>query len=199
MVCGEPDMSWDWGLFQLINGWAGRWPVVDGIMRLLVNDYGLTTAMGLGLVALWFEGQDQTSRRSNQETVLMAIVSLVTANLLLRLCNVIYFRPRPFYSHSVNILFYYPTDSSLPSNAATVGFSLAMSIWLNNRKAGVAYFLSALLFGFSRIFCGVHFPGDILTGLLLGGGSAYILSLQRHRFDPLFSFIFSIARRLYLA
>jgi undecaprenyl-diphosphatase len=192
-------MSWDWGLFQLINGWAGQWPLVDELMRLLVNDYGLTTAMGLGLVALWLEGRDQASRRSNQETVLMSVVSLVVANILLRSCNLIYFRPRPFHSHPVNILFYYPTDSSLPSNAATVGFSLAMSIWTSNRRAGMAYFLAALLFGLSRVFCGVHFPGDILAGLLLGGGLAYVVSRQRHRLHPLFSFIISIARRLYLA
>ncbi len=192
-------MNWDLALFQLINGWAGRWPLLDGIMRLLVNDYGLTTAMSLGLVALWFEGRDQTSREKNERTVLMAILSLLAANVLLRLCNLIYFRPRPFYSHPVNLLFYYPTDSSLPSNAATVGFSLAVSVWLGNRKAGLGFMLAALLLGLARVYSGVHYPGDVLLGLLLGGGVAYALSRQSHRLASLFVFIVSIARWICLA
>ena len=144
--------NWDWALFQLINGWAGRWPLLDGVMRLLVSDYGLTTAMSLGLVALWFEGSKRAQRERNQRVVLMAILSLMVANVVLKLCNSIYFRPRPFYSHPVNLLFYHPTDSSLPSNAATVGFSLAMSVWLGNRRAGAGFILAALLFGLARIF-----------------------------------------------
>jgi undecaprenyl-diphosphatase len=192
-------MNWDWALFQLINGWVGRWPLLDGIMRLLVNDYGLTTAMSLGLVALWFEGRNRATRERNQRTVLVAVLSLLLANIVLRLCNLIYFRPRPFYSHPVNLLFYYPTDSSLPSNAATVGFSLAVSVWLKSRGAGLAFLLAALLFGLARVFCGVHYPGDILAGLLLGGGVAYALFRQRRRLDPLLAFIFSSARWICLA
>jgi len=192
-------MNLDWTLFQLINGWAGRWPLLDGTMRLLVNDYGLTTAMSLGLVALWFEGRDRTSRERNERTVLMAILSLMAANVLLKLCNLIYFRPRPFYSHPVNLLFYYPTDSSLPSNAATVGFSLAVSVWLGNRRAGLGFILAALLLGLARVYCGVHYPGDVLAGLLLGGGVAYVLSRQSRRLAPLFALILSIARRVWLA
>lgn len=192
-------MNWDLSLFQLINGWAGRSSLLDGIMRLLVNDYGLTTAMSLGLVALWFEGRDRISREKNERTVLMAILSLLVANVLLKLCNLIYFRPRPFYSHPVNLLFYYPTDSSLPSNAATVGFSLAVSVWLGNRKAGLGFLLAASLLGLARVYCGVHYLGDVLVGLLLGGSVAYALSRQSHRMTSLFAFILSTARWMCLA
>jgi len=191
--------NWDWALFQFINGWAGRWPVLDGVMRLLVNDYGLTTLMSLGLVALWFEGKEQAQRRRNQRVVLMAILSLLAANVLLKACNLIYFRPRPFTFHPVNLLFYHPTDSSLPSNAATVGFSLAASVWLGNRRAGLGFILAALLFGLARVFCGVHYPGDVLAGALLGGGVACLLSRQSRRFGLLFSFLLDLARRMCLA
>jgi undecaprenyl-diphosphatase len=191
--------NWDWALFQLINGWAGRWPLLDAVMRFLVNDYGLTTAMSLGLVALWFEGSRRAQRERNQRVVLMAILSLMVANVVLKLCNSIYFRPRPFYSHPVNLLFYHPTDSSLPSNAATVGFSLAMSVWLGNRRAGAGFILAALLFGLARIFCGVHYPGDVLAGAILGGGLAYVVSRQRRWVDPLFALVLNIGRWLCLA
>ncbi|MEA3346287.1 MAG: phosphatase PAP2 family protein [Chloroflexota bacterium] len=206
-------MEGDWVLFQLINGWAGRWPLLDGIMRPLVNDYMLTTAMSLGLVALWFacpvaphtgtvrhrEGKGQAERERNQRAVLMAILSLLAANLLLKLCNIIYFRPRPFHAHPVNLLFYHPTDSSLPSNIATMGFALAVSVWIGNRKAGLGFILAALLLGFARVFCGVHYPGDVLAGALLGGGVAYALSRQGRWLDLLLDFVLRVARAMYLA
>jgi len=192
-------MDWDWALFQLINGWAGRWPLLDGVMRLLVNDYGLPTAMSLGLVALWFEGRERIGRERNQRAVLLAVLSLLAANVLLKLCNFIYFRPRPFYSHPVNLLFYHPTDSSLPSNAVTVGFSLAVSVWLGNRTAGLGFILAALLFGLARVFCGVHYPGDVLAGALLGGGVAYALSRQSRWVAPLSALVLNIARWMCLA
>lgn len=192
-------MDWDWALFQLINGWVGHWPLLDGVMRLLVNDYGLTTAMSLGLVALWFEGRERVSRERNQRAVLGAILSLLAANVVLKLCNAIYFRPRPFYAHPINLLFYHPTDSSLPSNAATVGFALAVTVWLWNRKAGLGFILAAMLFGFARIFCGVHYPGDVLAGALLGGGVAYALARPRRWLDLLFDIVLRVARAMFLA
>lgn len=192
-------MNWDWTLFQFINGWVGKWPLLDGIMRLLVNDYGLTTAMALGLVALWFEGGERAEREGNQRAVLMAILSVMLANVLLKLCNMVYFRPRPFETHAVNLLFYHPTDSSLPSNVATVGFALAVSLWTWNRRAGLAFGIAAILLGLSRVFCGVHYPGDVLAGVVLGGGVAYALLRQSRWFGPLCDFVIDIARRMYLA
>lgn len=192
-------MDWDWALFQLINGWAGRWVLLDEAVRLLANDYGLTTTMALGLVALWFEGRYRTRREQNQRAALTAISSLLVANVLLKLCNAIYFRPRPFYAHSVNLLFYHPTDSSLPSNAATVGFGIAVSVWLRNRRAGLGFIVAALLFAFARIFCGIHYPGDVLVGVLLGGGVSYLLTRQRRWLDPVFDLVLRLARAMFLA
>jgi len=189
----------DWALFQLINGWAGRWPLLDKIMLLVASDYGLTTAMALGLVMLWFEGRDRAGRERNQRAVLMAALSLVVANVVLKLCNLIYFRPRPFHDHAVHLLFYRPTDSSFPSNVATVGFSLAVSLWQRHHGAGIAFTVAALLLGFSRIFCGVHYPSDILAGAFLGGGVAYLLAHQSHRLDPVWDIFLSVARWMYLA
>ena len=192
-------MDWDWALFQLINGWAARWPLLDAAMRLLANDYGLTTAMSLGLVALWLEGRDRGEREENQRAVLMAIFSLLATNVLLKLCNAVYFRPRPFYAHSVNLLFYHPTDSSLPSNAATVGFAIGVSVWLRNHRAGLGFIFAALFFGFARVLCGIHYPGDVLAGALLGGGVSYFLTRQRRWLDRVFDLALRLARAMSLA
>ena len=192
-------MSFDFQLFQLINDLADHNDVLDGLMRLLVNDYLLTAGLSLILVALWFEGQDQDRRERNQKAVLRAIITLFIANIILKLCNLIYFRPRPFIDHEVNLLFYRPTDSSFPSNPATVGFSLAIAIWLHNRRPGALLFVLATLFGLSRIYCGVHYPSDIVAGALLGGLSAYLVVRKGGFIDPVLSLMIRTGRRLYLA
>ena len=192
-------MSLDLRLFRLINNLAGRNDVLDGLARLLVNEYFLTTTMALILVISWFEGRDQDRRERNQRAILRAIIALFIANIILKLCNLIYFRPRPFDSHEVNLLFYQPWDSSFPSNPATVGFSLAVAIWLHNRRPGALLLVLATLFGLSRIYCGVHYPADVIAGALLGGLSAYVVVRKGGFIDPVVSLIIRTGRRLYLA
>ncbi|MEE8163790.1 MAG: hypothetical protein V3T92_07305, partial [Anaerolineae bacterium] len=67
-------MSFDLQLLQWINNLAGLNVFLDGLMRLLVNDYFLTTAMSLILVIFWFEGQDRDRRERNQRALLRAII-----------------------------------------------------------------------------------------------------------------------------
>ncbi|MEE8162501.1 MAG: phosphatase PAP2 family protein, partial [Anaerolineae bacterium] len=143
--------------------------------------------------------QDQDQRERNQRAILRAIIVLFVANIVLKLCNLVYFRPRPFVDHEVNLLFYRPTDSSFPSNPATVGFSIAAAIWLYNRRLGALLLVLATLFGLSRIYCGVHYPSDIIAGALLGALSAYLVVRKGGFIDPVISLIIRTGRRLYLA
>ena len=192
-------ISFDLQLFRLINNLAGHNAFLDGLMRLLVNEYFLTTIMSLILVVFWFEGQDRDQRERNQEAILWALVALLVANVILKLCNLVYFRPRPFDSHEVNLLFYRPWDSSFPSNPATVGFSVATAIWLHNRRLGALLLVLAASFGLSRIYCGVHYPLDVIAGALLGALSAYLVVRKGGFFDPVIDLIIRVGRRLYLA
>ena len=192
-------MSFDIQLFRLINNLAGHSALLDGLMRLLVNEYFLTTIMSLILVVFWFEGQDRDQRERNQRAILQALIALFVANVILKLCNLRYFRPRPFVDHEVNLLFYKPWDSSFPSNPATVGFSVAAALWLYNRRLGALLLVLATLFGLSRIYCGVHYPSDVIAGALLGALSAYLVVRKGGFIDSLISLIIRAGRRLYLA
>ena len=115
----------DWKVFQLLNGLAGRSHLLDTIVRLLVNEYVITTGLALVLMFLWFGAPNATVRAHNQRTVLYAAMTMVIANLLVKSMNLAIYRYRPFAENNVHLLFYRPSDSSFPSNAATVGFSLA--------------------------------------------------------------------------
>ncbi len=192
-------MGLDITLFHLINGFAGHMPALDGLMRLLVNDYFVPTALCLLAAALWFSGANGELRERNQKAVVSMILAVLLANVLVKLCNLIYIRPRPFSVQEVNLLFYRPSDSSLPSNAAAVGFAFAGVAWQRHRRLGVVMGVLAGLFGFARVYCGVHYPLDIVAGALTGVFSAWVVGRAHRLLQPVMVAVVALGRRLYLA
>jgi undecaprenyl-diphosphatase len=192
-------MDYDYALFRAINNLAGHWPWLDGLMRLLVNEYFVPTTMALALVIMWFWGRDEKERTHYHRTVILAALSLITANIVLKGINLLYFRPRPFDAHQVNLLFYKPWDSSFPSNPATTGFSIAVAVALQDPIWGIPFLILAVLFGFSRIFCGVHYPSDVLAGALLGTFTAWLYARYSYKLDEPIAFIRRWLKKLCLA
>lgn len=201
-------MNPDVMLFTALNGLAGRFPLFDSLCGTIVNDYFMPVTMTLTLLALWFTGQTAEARRQNQEVVLLAVVTQGTANLLVKFCNLLYFRPRPFVDLPVHLLLYRPTDPSIPSNPAAVGFAFATAVWLfsrdswgraTNRGFAAWLFLLATLFALSRVIAGVHYPSDILAGALVGALSALIVKQLRFLVQPLIDLSIRLGQRLYLA
>lgn len=192
-------MELDYFLFKAINDLAGRWPWFDGLMRLLVNEYFVPTTMALILVIMWFWGRDETEQARYHRIVILTALSLITANIILKGINLLYFRPRPFDTYQVKLLFYKPWDSSFPSNPATTGFSIAVAVALHDPFWGLPFLILAILFGFSRIFCGVHYPSDVLAGALLGTITAWFYWKYSHKLEGLIAFIRRLLKRFCLA
>ncbi len=67
-------------------------------------------------------------------------------------------------------------DSSFPSGHTSVSFSVAWIYYLvGNKKVGIAALVLAALIGLSRLYVGVHYPSDVLVGMLLGSGCAFFV------------------------
>ena len=189
----------DLWLFKLINGLAGHTPVLDQLMQALVSDYVGPTLQVLGLLGFWFDGPDNKTRRENQRAVLRAAVVLLISGAVVVLINMLWARDRPFRYHEVNLLFYRPPDPSFPSNSTAVVFGFATTVWLQNRRWGWPMLILAGSFAFSRVYCGVHYPTDILAGSVLGVGTAWLVTHRLRLLDRLFDRVIALARYLYLA
>lgn len=161
-------MDADKALFAWVNALAGRLPALDAAMGWIASDYLVPVCLGLALVAMWFIGSDASERMRYQIGMLTALTAMALSSLVVLISNALFHRPRPFDGlEDVTVLFYLPTDSSFPSNSAAAAFAIAAAVWCVNRGIGAAMFAAAGVYGFSRVYVGVHYPLDILGGIII--------------------------------
>lgn len=60
-------------------------------------------------------------------------------------------------------------DYAFPSNHAVLAGAAAVALWALDRRLGVVAAVNAVVIGVSRVYIGVHYPHDVLAGLLFGG------------------------------
>ncbi|PIR98036.1 MAG: hypothetical protein COT89_01160 [Candidatus Colwellbacteria bacterium CG10_big_fil_rev_8_21_14_0_10_42_22] len=76
--------------------------------------------------------------------------------------------PRPFIALEIEPLFNHLAENSLPSGHMAFLIPIALTAFLLSRKLGWFSLISVLLIGVSRVIAGIHWPADILVGILIG-------------------------------
>ncbi|GAF04390.1 phosphatase PAP2 family protein [Saccharicrinis fermentans] len=70
--------------------------------------------------------------------------------------------------------------------ANTMGLAVFSSLVFKNRYYSIFILSWSFVVGYSRIYLGVHFPGDILGGYILGASLGYVVYKLYGRFLPKF-------------
>jgi undecaprenyl-diphosphatase len=65
-----------------------------------------------------------------------------------------------------------PISSSLPSGHAAAAFAFATGVGHVMPKAAAALRVLAAVVAYSRVHTGVHYPGDVIAGALIGAALA---------------------------
>ena len=105
--------------------------------------------------------------------VCLAVDCLLGEGLLKHL----FLRQRPCILRPMkDMLVAVPHTTSFPSGHSASSFTAATALFFNNRRAGIAAYVLAFLIAFSRLYCYVHFPTDVLGGILLGICVAIVLT-----------------------
>jgi undecaprenyl-diphosphatase len=193
-------MNPDSALFHLVNNLAGASPILDAFVSFLVNDYALPALFAFIVGALWFAGADRAQHERNQRGVLYTLLGLLIANVIVKACWMLFFRPRPFaMEDGVKLLFYRPSVSSFPSEPVATLTALAFGVFLFQPRLGSLMLGLTFAFAFGRVMAGVHYPSDVIVGVLIGVLAVYLPYRNLGVLDPLYGHLIRLANRFGLA
>jgi len=157
----------DRAVFVFLNSGLAN-PFTDSVMPFVTSNDLLRTLYGLALVLCLWKGNARLRWLVLFSGLTLLFTDQITANLLKDLIG----RPRPCHAESamanLNLLVGCGGGKSMPSAHAANSFGQAFLFGLAYRNIRVYIFTFAGLVAISRIFVGVHYPGDIIVGALVG-------------------------------
>lgn len=169
----------DLAAFHFLNHFAGHHPIVDMVMIVFAR-YSPALYALLFIIAWFALPRGELTRRH-------ALVVAVCGGLLALLINVViaqvWFRLRPFEIlplHDFAQLIPHVADASFPSDHVSGAFGFSAGCWGHAAPwVSWSFTLIAVLVMVARVYTGVHWPTDVLAGLVVGiiaGRAAWLLS-----------------------
>jgi len=150
-------VSADESLFLSINS---SWnPSFDVIFKALI-ELGSFAFWFVVIFILWILG-----KRTLATYLLIAVLVHVAIGGSVKY---IIDRPRPFEVFPDAFALYSPADPSFPSGHTEGTFTAAAVLGLRSKKLLIPLSLLAVFVGFSRLYIGVHFPLDVISGAVFG-------------------------------
>nr|WP_300001875.1 phosphatase PAP2 family protein [Tissierella sp.] len=109
---------------------------------------------------------------------LEAIVALGISQTIVQILKRSFGRQRPYNMiKNINTFEIELKDFSFPSGHTTASFCMAATLSLNMPRIAIFLYIMAMIIGISRIYLAVHYPTDVLVGIVLGIGSALIVHI----------------------
>ncbi len=162
----------DTKLFQAINSLAEKSQFWD---RVFVFGSKYAVLIFALILAIYFF-------KSRKIFWAAGISALLSRGIFTEVIRFIYDRPRPFVAlENVKLLIEKNgSEPSFPSGHAAFLFAIALAVFLFDRKIGAILTVVALIFSVARIYTGVHYPFDILGGLLIALVSVFLVRKLIH-------------------
>ena len=107
------------------------------------------------------------TRKAGIMSAVALLGSLIINNNIVK--NIVQ-RPRPFVTFTdLQIIIPTPSEFSFPSGHTSSSFAAAAVFYRHlPKKLGLPAVILAGLIGFSRLYVGVHYPTDVIAGVLMG-------------------------------
>ncbi|MBC8124748.1 MAG: phosphatase PAP2 family protein [Candidatus Kapabacteria bacterium] len=172
-----------WIFYAVNHGFSN--PVFDLFMPLITNVTFWYPMYALGIIALLVRGWQGRTTPEGRKFFWCAALLLVTVAILdqssHRLLKEVIARPRPYLVLGNVFQLVGSGGGSFPSNHAMNNAAVAVILTWFFPCRRVVFWVVALTIAFSRIYCGVHYPSDVLGGLVIGaiGGWSAIVIARR--------------------
>lgn len=164
-------MLLDYQIFKFINNFATKNPIWDKIGFFLAAYLPYALVAAAAAFAIYWIIKNKSWRVFWQMLLAFVLSRLIITEII----RFLWHRPRPFISHSVNLLLNHDLSGSFPSGHMTLLFPLAAIVYFYNKKIGWLLFVLSFMVGIARVFVGVHYPADILVGMAIGILSAGLI------------------------
>ncbi len=179
--------AWDHEILHAINcGLTSPWSdaVLLTLQRAITGIVVMLIAIGLVF---------DKDRRLGLRTLMTALVAYGVCMLIADAAWSLHHRARP--GRAAEVTLKTPTEvatcasqpdavvvrkhvsrrSGMPSRHALSSGVFAMTMLLASRVLGILATIYALLVAVARVYSGVHWPSDVIVGLLLGAGVAWVI------------------------
>ena len=148
-------------------------PILDWLMPIITNQNNWIIPI---LILIFYLGFNADKRgRITLTILLISIIAVdsISAQILKPFFERI--RPSHVYAEEENLLVAKGVQWSMPSNHAANVFAIAVVLSYFYEKVKIPLFILAWIITFSRIYVGVHYPGDVFVGGILCYGLAWII------------------------
>jgi len=164
----------DRSLFHIIN--QGPFTaVLDGLM-VFITDYRFIIFLA---ILIPFIIKD---RKKAILVLALGTAGIIISSFSVSLLKLIFARPRPCITlEKVRLLVFCHGSFSMPSGHAATSFAAASIMGHFIRPAAFPAFVLAFLVAITRIYVGVHYPFDVIAGVLWGGVIAGIIIIFHNR------------------
>ena len=180
-------MSVNVDLFYFINHNLQN-PICDAVMPYITHFGGFVWLLIILIVLIVY------AKLRNKETLkkvaILALCALLFADLIAYAVKLIVQEPRPYLTmDNVRLLIHEDDVFAFPSGHATSTLAVVSIFFMKIRDlvkkhynlAKILLVLFAVIIMFSRIYCGVHYPFDVLVGAIIGIAGALVIKKYENK------------------
>jgi undecaprenyl-diphosphatase len=151
----------DFLIFQHINSWAGKNHLLDQVVIFCAVYLIWVLIAALLIYFLWY--------RRDIKVIGASLVTFIFGRLIFaEIIQLLFYRARPFIAHSVTQLVPKNVAASFPSGHTASIVAMGAGIYPYYKKTGITIMILGILVGFARVVAGLHYPGDVLGGIVVG-------------------------------
>lgn len=163
-------------------------PVFDAIMPIVTHFGGFRVLVVVLILIIVYAHLKQ--KKTLKRITILALIAFLCSDIVTAILKHLIHEPRPFVTlDNVHLLITEDDPLSFPSGHTTSTFAFATFYILNMKELAkkhykvidAALILFAITIPLSRMYVGVHYPGDVLAGAIIGIAGAFLINKYSDR------------------
>ncbi|AKM78593.1 MAG: PAP2 (Type 2 phosphatidic acid phosphatase) family protein [Candidatus Wolfebacteria bacterium GW2011_GWE1_48_7] len=161
--------SFDLSIFNFLHGIADRWFLLDWLAIFFAVYLGyLMTAFFVVMVI-----KEKDRKKRAYAFAWWVLAAIISRGIVAEVIYFFYQRLRPFVALNIEPVFNHAATPSFPSAHMAFYATLIIPMWYLDRKWGILYAASISGMAVARIYGAVHWPLDIIGGIVIALGATY--------------------------